>query len=274
MKFLAILIVVLFYRHWTGVNPVREFIPLSSYLSWIRRSDLTRGVQYVVSVGLPALLLWLIVVFTRDWFAGLIWLLICVLVLLYAIEKVVERTAFDRQENWLRTIGEEDQLSSVVQYQKDFQSRVVYESFQNLHPPLLWFLILGPVGVLVYVVSRDYQAQFDEEDEKGSGLAATIVFWMEWIPARITGFIYALLGDFGRCFGEWLRWFADTSAEVGATLELWAESAMRIGDTYGEDVESFKRRAAEDIREMRLLLDRSVWGWVGLAAIVTVMGWS
>lgn len=272
MKFLAILIVVLFYRHWTGVNPVRGVIPLANYLSWVKRSDLTRSAQYVASVALPALILWLIVVLTREWFAGLVWLLICVLVLVYAIEKVIERSAFDRHKDWLRTLGDEDHLSSAVQHQKDIQSRVVYESFQDLHPPLLWFLLLGPVGVLVYVISRDYQADVDEEDEEDSGLAVTALFWMEWIPARITGFIYALLGDFGKCFGEWLRWFADTSAEVGATLELWAESALRISDTYGEDIESFKRRAAEDMSEMRLLLDRSVWGWVGLAAIITVMG--
>lgn len=269
MNFLAVLIVVFFYRHWVGDNPVRPLVPFERYQSLLARASLARDIKYLITVGLPALILWLVWFVTSDWLAGLLWLLICIAVLVYAIEVHDHETDFEKQVRWLRSVTEQDEHTGLVEQQQDFRSRITYDSFRGLYPALFWFLALGPPGVLVYAFSRDYLHGHDATD----GLAVRVVFWMEWIPARVTGFIYALLGDFGRCFGQWLRLLPDTSTPVNTTIDILAKSALPDNDDYGDDTVTFQSVAEREIDELRQLLDRTLWGWVGFAAIMTVIGW-
>lgn len=62
---------------------------------------------------------------------------------------------------------------------------------------LFWFAVLGPTGALLYwFLVASNSASFSNH----AGLHATLSRlhgWAAWIPARITGFIYALVGNFG-----------------------------------------------------------------------------
>lgn len=269
MNFLAILIIVFFYRNWVGENPIRPLVPFESYRSLVARTSIAEDFRYVITVGLPAILIWFIWAATSDWLAGLFWLLVCIVVLVYAIETYDQEAVYADQVRWLRDVSEQDEVQDLVAHQQDFRSRVATESFRAIYPALFWFLALGPVGVLVYAFSRDYL----EGQESTDGLAGKVVFWMEWIPARVTGFIYALLGDFGRCFGQWMRLLADTRSPVDTIIDALVKSALPAREDYGDDTATFVAVARQEVSELRELLDRTLWGWVGVAAIVTVMGW-
>jgi Membrane protein required for beta-lactamase induction len=83
---------------------------------------------------------------------------------------------------------------------------------------LFWFAVLGPTGALLYwflVISNN--SVFVKDDASLHGAFAKLHALAAWIPARITGFIYALVGNFGpgfRCWVNCMRMPRKSSSEV------------------------------------------------------------
>jgi membrane protein required for beta-lactamase induction len=73
---------------------------------------------------------------------------------------------------------------------------------------LFWFAILGPVGALTYWFLAVFKQVCGGLQDDNASLYKTLN-WLHamaaWIPARITGFIYALVGNFTRGFNSWLQ---------------------------------------------------------------------
>jgi len=272
MKFLTILIIAFFHKNWVGGNPFRSILPFDRYQSLFAGRSLGKDSRYLLAVAIPLVILWLVYLVVGDWLAGLPWLLVSVVVMVYAVQPRDTGVAFEEQPGWLKAPHEEAASDDLARKQNDFRARTVYEAFTALHPTVFWFLALGPAGALIYVVSSQYLdglVDCDEEDEEAPGVVEQVVFWMEWIAARVTGLIFALLGTFGKCFSRWLAIFADTETPVADTLDDLAKCALNTPD-YGDD---FARIAGTEVEELHKLLDRTVWGWVGLAAIVALLNW-
>ena len=81
---------------------------------------------------------------------------------------------------------------------------------QRLFALLFWFIILGPIGAVLYRGSLDLQ-QLSDDDENPLASArdhlAQLIDLLDYIPIRLTILIYALAGDFSHCFGFWLGHF-------------------------------------------------------------------
>lgn len=117
---------------------------------------------------------------------------------------------------------------------------------------LFWFAILGPTGALLYwflVVANT--ATFSGH----TGLHATIARlhgWAAWIPARITGFIYALVGNFGpgcRC------WIGSIVTPAKPSSEVLQECGQAALDTATVD-------------DDRSLVARAFIAWVVLCILI------
>jgi len=69
---------------------------------------------------------------------------------------------------------------------------------------LFWFALLGPIGALMYwfiVALQKTNVTNNQEVYKAFNFLHALA---AWIPARITGFIYALVGNFTAGFNCWL----------------------------------------------------------------------
>lgn len=84
---------------------------------------------------------------------------------------------------------------------------------------LFWFAILGPIGAFLYwFLVASMSAQFGRSLIVLHALAA-------WIPARITGFIYALMGNFTPGFNCWLVCMRDPALQSSQVLQNCGQSA-------------------------------------------------
>ena len=273
MKFLAVLITIFFYRNWFGENPVQELVSFRRYQEWFVTRNLATNLRYILCVGIPTLIVLLLGVEFEDWFFGIIWLLLSLFVLTYAVEIYDSDLVLDEQITWLRALTDEDVLADVVQRHEDFLATTIYELFQSIVPVLFWFLVVGPAGAVFYALSVRYLDSLDLDDSEVD-LLEQVIHWTDWIPASITGLLFALVGNFGRGFEYWLETFLDTEESNAVHLQNLALIVVDDDRNAEEDnVVGFAQSAEQQLNKLRTLFERTVYGWVGIAALVAIIGW-
>ena len=255
MKFITIIVAVLVYRNWLGGNPIREVVPTSNWFEGVSKNT-SRKLRYFLAVVVPVLLLLWISLQIETWFFGLFYLALSIVVLLYSIDTVDLEILMDDQ----RISMASEQNTRAVKHDL-FCTDITYEVFQSIVPSLFWFLLVGPAGALFYILSARYLEQLDHDAD--ASVALQLIYWTEWLPARINGFVYALLGDFRRGLGAFLDTFSDTESAHAVILTNTLRASIV---TEADDEE-------QELLELQWLLERSIWGWVAIAALLTIMGW-
>lgn len=270
MTFLTILIILFFYRNWHGENPVRAAVNVTPFFTWVTSSGLPPNLHYWAAVWGPGVALFWLAGNLDGAVQGVIWLLLSLAVLVYCIDLTDVEDEFLEQSERLQAVTEEDELAEVVQLQEDFQIDHLYSMFQGIVPSLFWFMILGPAGALIYVLSIQYQDQLDEESEE-TEFIDQFIFWIEWVPVRITGLLFCFAGNFGPTFDYWLSQLGDTKDSSACHLANMAGLAAEVPPEHDDTVVGFARFAEAHVQEMRYLCDRALFGWLGVAALVTIL---
>ena len=272
MKFLAVLVMLFFYRNWEGTNPVRQAFSFSRYFEWFAEKNLTTYWRFALCVGLPSIVMLIVAARVSGWLQGLVWLLLSLVVLIYATKIYDLDELFDEQVRWLRAVKEDDEFADVLQRQEDFQMAHIYDMFQSIVPGLFWFLILGPAGTLFYIFTIQYLDRLEEDDPEVPFLD-NLVYWLEWVPTRITGLLFSLVGNFGPTIDYWLNHVADTEESHAVRLSVMASIAAEQPPEHEDDVAGFARYSEHQVHQLKMLCERALFGWLGVAAIIVILGW-
>jgi hypothetical protein len=271
MKFLAILVIVFLYRNWVGNNPLREGLPFEGYARWCSNTITTRNLRYLICVGAPSVLTLIISFQLSAFFLGsLFWLLLALAALVYSIDIHDPKVLFANHTNRLLLIASSASPEEEKRQLDDSRMLITYEIFQGIYPQIFWFLLLGPAGCLFYTLSRLYIDRLDDGDSE-IALVDRVVFWMEWPAARITGLVFALVGRFGECMDAWLDSLLDADESIGSLLVHWALAATGTPATSEDNVAAFVSAREYSNAEVRTLLERTLFGWLGVAAVFAVL---
>lgn len=122
---------------------------------------------------------------------------------------------------------------------------------------LFWFSILGPTGALLYwflVVSKQSLIVMEPGNSSLHTALVRLHALAAWIPARITGFIYALVGNFSPGFKAWMICASNPSKQSSQVLQECGEAAVDTA-TAGDDVR---------------LVARAFVAWVVLSILIVV----
>lgn len=98
---------------------------------------------------------------------------------------------------------------------------------------LFWFSILGPTGALLYwflVVSKQSLVVMEPSNSNLYAALVKLHALAAWIPARITGFIYALVGNFSPGFKAWMSCASNPSKKSSQVLQECGEAATTADD--------------------------------------------
>jgi adenosylcobinamide-phosphate synthase len=146
---------------------------------------------------------------------------------------------------------------------------------------LLWFALLapmaGPFGAVLYRLSERLFELLEGRDREALdfwGATARVFALLNWLPARVTAFSFALLGRYQGVRKQlkakrelWYRVGLQTDVDLmtaageGALGELPSGSAL--------DAKAFQERVDDALG----LLTRTMWLWVGLMAAMTLSHW-
>ncbi|MEQ9394981.1 regulatory signaling modulator protein AmpE [Haliea sp.] len=278
MNFLAFMIALALRQLWGAEVWLHRD---SWWLEWRQRAcglGLLPWVQMVLTVGLPLLLALLVLDLLRPLLFGLPWIIAAALVLLYAfgrgdfharIARYRDYCERDNREGAWLYLREELHAGDPLevdpglepdQLHQQLQASLYYDGFQRWFAVVFWFVLLGPAAALGYRLLQQYR-----EAEGDEGPAASILFLLDWLPARLLLVTFTLAGDFVRSRDEL----------VAALLDPWADSQsllLVVGSAAAGSAAdtSASRQAAGEVTALAGLMTRSAVVWVVLIAVLAI----
>ncbi len=237
--------------------------------------------QLLLVVGLPLLLALLVLDLLRPLLFGLPWIAAAAVLLLYAfgredLQALVARYCdycergngeaawlYAREELGLALPAEGDSEALDPQWLREqIQARICYTSYQGWFAVVFYFVVLGPVAALGYRLLQLYR---DGEDT-AQGPAARVLFWLDWVPARLLLASFALAGDFVR----------SRDALLATVTDPWAEPADMLSQVAGAAAAPVQEgapleQAAADTHALAGLLRRCAVAWIVVIALVAIL---
>ena len=102
---------------------------------------------------------------------------------------------------------------------------------QGMFAPILWFVLLGPAGAMLYRLAHLLRQQWHEQTAFNHFTIAAFN-WLDWLPARVTAGGFAIAGDFEDAVYCWRTQAAAWSDKaLGIILASGAGAlGVRLGD--------------------------------------------
>jgi AmpE protein len=244
----------------------------------------------LVLVGLPALLAYGAMSLLGSFLFGLGGLLIGIAVLYLAIGPLAvlreldayldARAAGDAEsqnDRARRLLGEQPPVSPAARDRAVLRAALVGIS-EQLVAVLLWFALLGPAGAVLYRLTAQIASRGSALHHGHGELvqaAAQLRGVLDWLPVRMVGFGYALIGNFERGFAE----LSDKQPlPAGGPRDWQDDGRQRLADTglAALDVDPDARDEQLDdklLRAGRRLIARSLWLNLGALGLLTMLGW-
>lgn len=121
--------------------------------------------------------------------------------------------------------GEKARLESL-------QNALLWINFRYYLAPIFWFVVCvsyGPVALAGYAMLRGYQtwlARHHTPLQRSQSGIDRILHWLDWIPVRLVGVAYALLGHGERALPAWFASLGDFRSSQYQVLTQLAQYSL------------------------------------------------
>jgi AmpE protein len=180
-----------------------------------------------------------------------------------------------------RRIGNEFISTSSLQRESSYGYAVacgiLKQAYIRTFSVIFWFIILGPLGAVLYrscFTLKHYLSELDNLGEDFSSGVDHLLEILDWVPARLTAFSYALSGNFPAATHEWWNSDATDNARgrsAADILELAGSGALGLDSATDEEDEMLNPDITGDMAMAMVL--RTLTIWLGLLALITVSSW-
>ncbi|NOX08672.1 MAG: regulatory signaling modulator protein AmpE [Gammaproteobacteria bacterium] len=289
MALLTIIIALFMDRVWGGARQWREYqLPfnLITEMSWVQ-SLVQREAAFAVVFALLPLLL--VVALLQVWLDSFLWdipgLVFSIFIVLYCIG-INDLTELANQYRDAMQQGDDDSAYRVagdflgVDAPEDLEERghvlvfaVLVKANVAIFSVLFWFLLLGPLGaVLVRSVLMLRQQNLWSDNDAVATALYRMQSILNWIPARLLAFSYALSGNFDLAFKAWKAGGDHYTRNLG---DLSEELLIDIGGgALSLDPEKTPDSEWSDLLQSAIdLVWRSLFLWIVVLSLVTITGW-
>ena len=129
---------------------------------------------------------------------------------------------------------------------------------------LFWYTILGPFGLALYYsvleIIKVLEAKPNEAQTNLLKEAQLIRRVLDWVPVRLLGFAFALVGHFATVFKAWVNHLKTGINKEMPLLIEFAHAALQT-------------KESPDVTEAINLIDRSLLVWLVVIALVSIGFW-
>ncbi|MGD8910020.1 MAG: regulatory signaling modulator protein AmpE [Chromatiales bacterium] len=293
MSIFIIVICLIAERFLLDHQHLRQKPWLETFSKWLtdqRRPEWTkRGLMSLITVLLPPLL---ITALLQQLLAGSLFGLPSVIfaaaVLLYCLGPIdldtqvndYSQAAEADEEPQLRRLArdiiEDEPPTSEPALSQSVAESILLQANQRLFGVIFWFLLLGPLGALLYRMTtqlpRLEQANRDIDFFLN---AKQLLLIMDWLPARLTAICYAIAGSFEDALYGWRsyrdRRYDEFSDSNSGTLICTGSGAMRLNtllEEHSDELHDFSHLP----QSAMALVWRSLVVWLVIAGLLALTG--
>jgi len=153
-------------------------------------------------------------------------------------------------------------------------------TYRGLFAVIFWFALLGPVGLALYIsvvklealIQKQPLASPEEAPEKTKTslqecMRKTLGV-LDWVPVRMLGLSYAVVGHFGSVFKSWLKKLSQGVSNTQNLVVEWGMIALHRA-TATTDTSSAQAGADTQESEAITLIDRSLLVWLIVIFLVS-----
>ena len=142
---------------------------------------------------------------------------------------------------------------SDVTFLKQETADIFSQSYKKIFSVLFWYFVFGPVGLTLYIVVRTLQTYLFEQK-----YFTVLLGVLDWLPMRLLGLSFALVGNFGAVFKEWFKVLWQGLLDNHMQLNSWGDAALGADKNNAEQV---------------ILVRRALIVWLVVMALVTIGIW-
>ncbi|OJT45298.1 beta-lactamase regulator AmpE [Serratia plymuthica] len=152
---------------------------------------------------------------------------------------------------------------------RELQNALLWTNFRYYLAPLFWFVVCGsygPIALAGYAFLRAYQtwlARHNTPLERSQSGIDHLLHWLDWIPVRLAGVAYALLGHGEKALPAWFASLGDRHTSQYQVLTRLAQFSL-ARDPHRDPVQT-PRAAVTLARKVTMVI-------VVVVALLTIYG--
>ncbi|RYZ73263.1 MAG: hypothetical protein EOP91_05695 [Lysobacteraceae bacterium] len=274
------------------VTSARRYAWFGQWLQWLQAQSGETGFwrgRYgiVLALAPPLLLVGLLQWLLHAPLLGLLGLVYAIAVLVYAwgprdldvdVEAIIDAYDAPSRRQAMARLWEEGE--AVAADGPALVEAVFRNALHRWFGVLFWFLLLGPVGAMLYRLTA-----FSAEGAFARTLPAATVSGarglyaiLDWPVAQLMVLSMALVGNFDAVFGAWReahgnRWQLD-SGFLGAVARASVRSELaEEAEEYAEEGMVQAMRELPELRDAMSLVWRILVLWMAVLALFVIAGW-
>lgn len=241
-------------------------------------------VQTIAITAVWMLVIWFILWLVKGIFFGVLALLLSIVIALLCLGAGLTRQHY---RDYLKAAGKKDLYASVQMSQelalihglpgncseearlRELQNALLWVNYRYYLAPVFWFVVGGPYGAVAlagYAFMRAYQtwlARHHSPRERAQTGIDTLLHYLDWLPVRLAGAGYALLGHGEKALPAWFASLGDIRTPQYQVLTHLAQFSL-AGEPSTDSVET-PRSAVALARKVTLFA-------VVMVALLTIPG--
>lgn len=286
MKLIVILICLGVERFWSPIQNLRHWHWFDSYVEWLHetlkgKSFLNGPAGVVLAIAPISIVVgWLQQSFSGGWWE-IFGLIFAVLVLVMSMgpkdlgaDVVAYLDARRRGDDLAERLCAEDIVGAKLPDEFINRTWIIIANILGgahhwIFGVLFWFMILGPVGAVIYRLAyqlSSHAERYAVETPGFSNAALNLIYLLAWLPARVAAFGYAITGSFIDAMRYWRKHASSTTVADDEFLAATGLGALRLdsADVLPTDA---------NVREAMDLVRRAIFLWLTVIALMTLAGW-
>jgi adenosylcobinamide-phosphate synthase len=315
MSFISVLFALLFdqARPLGPGNPVHA--GMRAWVRWCSRNfddgksshaGLVWGFAVLVPSVLSLAIYWLLVL-VIGWPLGILWSAVVLYASLgfrqfsFHFTQIRDALLVDDEVLARKRLSDWQQVDAQLGSRSNMIGRVlefsVWAAHRHVFGVLAWFSVLaafglGPTGAVLFrmseFVARYWQHQSEAHHQPVSmalqSHAQSAWRWVDWVPARVTAFGFAVVGNFEEAVDGWRRYAEQPQSHSDGLLLAAASGAMNVtlpsldvanakAAADGAQANLGAQRAAPELAHLAILVGllwRAVVMWIVLLALLTM----
>ena len=279
MALISIIIGLLIDRAFRHMHDLRDLSWFEFYTrkitTWLQTSN--GALQLLVVLFLPVLSIAVIQFLLSDFLFDLLYMVFGVIVFAYSLGPACLSSDIEYYLD-ARRLGDEDEAlhyagalteraasTSPDQQTSDVTRAILYAANERIFAVIFWFVIIGPVGAILYRLATSASKQ-DDINERIKPAAILFQGVLTWVPARMLALGYALTGHFDGAMQAYKNrpYESDIALENYDVLVNTGMGALRDHEMTDE---------ISGIISARNLILRSTLIWIAMLALLTLGGW-